>query len=438
MIVIFGIPASWKISEVVPLPKDGDLELANSNRPVSLLPAMSKICERAALNQFMAYMKSRKRLTEHQSRNKAQHSTETLNVMMTDKFLEAMNNKMLTLMVLLDLSKAFDSTDHAKLLVKLRSLGVSCTALEWFRSYMHDRQQYIRIGSEMSGMCQSTHGVPQGSILGPALFNVYINDMPGVPDYCSLEPYVDDSKLHLSFLVKDIDGAARKITEDLRKVAAWCCQNSLLINPDKTKLLLIGTRQIQNTPTDLDLHVTLLGKELRPVVSARDLGVYMDATLSFDEHITSVTSCLSSRSQINRIKYPLDRNTLLNVINALVFSKLYYCSSVWSSTTKKNINKLQNVQNFPARIITRSQKFDHIAPVLKDLKWLSVESMLTYRDCILVFKCLRGLAPDYLAKKVKKRFEIHNKDTRNKNKMDIPGYRTAAGQITFYYRAVSL
>ena len=146
--------------------KDGDLELANNNRPVSLLPAMLKICERVALNQFMAYMKSRKRLTEHQSGNKAQHSTETLNVMMTDKFLEAMNNKMLTLMVLLDLSKAFDSIDHAKLLFKLRSLGVSCTALEWFRSYMHDRQQYIRIGSEMSGMCQSTHGIPQGSFWG--------------------------------------------------------------------------------------------------------------------------------------------------------------------------------------------------------------------------------------------------------------------------------
>ena len=88
---------------------------------------------------------------------------------------------------------------------------------------MHDRQQCIRIGSELSGLCKSTHGVPQGSILGLALFNVYINDLPGVPDYCSLESYVDDSKLHLSFLVKDIDGAARQITEDLRKVAAWCC-----------------------------------------------------------------------------------------------------------------------------------------------------------------------------------------------------------------------
>ena len=106
--------------------------------------------------------------------------------------------------------------------------------------------------------------------------------------------------------------------------------------------------------------------------------------------------------------------------------------------TKKNINKFQNVQNFTARIITRLQKFDHITPVLTELKWLSVESMLVYRDCILVFKCLRGLAPDYPANKFKKRSEIHNKDTRNKNKIDIPGYRTATGQRTFHYRAVSL
>ena len=189
-------------------------------------------------------MKGKKCLTEHQSGNKAQHSTETMNVMMTDKFLETVNETMLTLMVLLDLSKAFDSIDHAKLLVKLSSLGVSSSALEWFRSYMHDCQQYIRIGSEMSGMCKSSYGVPRGSILGLALFNVYINNLPSVPDYCSLESYMDNSKLHLSFLVKDIDGEARQITEDLRKVAAWCCQNSLLINPDKTKLLLIGTCQM--------------------------------------------------------------------------------------------------------------------------------------------------------------------------------------------------
>ena len=160
---------------------------------------------------------------------------------------------------------------------------------------------------------------------------------------------------------------------------------------------------LQNTPRDLDLHITLLGKELRPAVSARDFRVYMDATLSFDEHITSVTSfCLSSLNQVNRIKRLLDRNTLVIVINALVFSKLYYCSSVWSSARKKNIKKLQNVQDFAARIITCLRKFDRITPVLKELKWFSVESMLIYRDCILVFKCLRVQPPTTLPRSSKR------------------------------------
>ena len=138
-----------------------------------------------------------------------------------------------------------------------------------------------------------------------------------------------------SYLVRDIDGAARQITEDL-------------INRGKTKLLLIGTRQmLQNTHTDLDLHGTLLRKELRPVVSAKDLGVYMDATLSFDEHITSVTSsCLSSSSQINRVKHLLDRNTfILNVINALVFSKLYYCLVRYDKEEYQQITEYPKLRN---------------------------------------------------------------------------------------------
>ena len=150
------------------------------------------------------------------------------------------------------------------------------------------------------------------------------------------------------------------------------------------------------------------------------------------------SSWLSNLCQINRLKHLLDTNTLLNVINALVFSKLYYCSFIWSSRRNKNINKLQHVQTFAVRIITLLCKFDHIIPVLRELRWLPVSSMLIYRDGILAFKCFRGLTPDYLAKKVKTRSDIHNRDTRNKNKIDIPGYRTALGQRTFHYRAVSL
>ena len=165
-------PTAWEISEVIPLPKEGDHEVANNNRPVSLLPAVSKICERVALNQLTSYLKNKNRLTKQQSGNKKAHSTETLNVMMSDNIVEAMDSKKLMLVVLLDLSKDFDSNDHLRLLAKLRTLGVSETSLEWFRSYLSERMQYVRIGQEVSSLRTTDHGVPQDSILGPALFNI--------------------------------------------------------------------------------------------------------------------------------------------------------------------------------------------------------------------------------------------------------------------------
>ena len=188
-----------------------------------------------------------------------------------------------------------------------------------------------------------------------------------VPEIGSLESDVDDPKLFLSFPVKDADVVALQITEDLKKIAAWFCHiNSLLINPEKTKVLLLGTRQmLKKVPNGF--CVILLEKELLPIPSAKDLGVQVDETLSYDEHITNtVSGCIARLCQINRIKYIFDTEALLNIINTLVFSKLYYCFSVWSNTSNKNILKLQSVLKFAARIVSGARKYDHIIPVLKE------------------------------------------------------------------------
>ena len=432
-------PSLWKESEIVPILKDGgDPEVANENRPVSLLPALSKICERVALNQFTEYATRRNCLSGHQSGNKKRHSTETLNILTSDLALEAMDRKQVTALVLLDLSKAFDSIDHMSLLKKLRAMGTSKEAIEWFRSYLTGRKQSVRIGCETSEPRLISYGVPQGSILGPALFNIYINDLPSVPKVGSLECYVDDSQLYLSFPVRDTTLAADQLTEDLRNIAAWCCKNSLLINPDKTKLLVLGTPQMLMKIPD-DLSITLLSKKIIPSKSAKNLGVTMDCSLTYDEHVTQVTSkCIGSLCQINRVKYLFDRRTLITIINSLVFSKLFYCSSVWANTTKKNIELLQTVQNFAARIVSGTRKFDHVTPILKQLQWLPIIKQLAVRDATMVFKCLNGLAPPYLCQRFKTRSEVHNCNTRNRDRLHIPLRRTAAGQRAFTFRGQKL
>ena len=431
-------PSDWKTAEVIPLLKEGDHEEPSNNRPLSLLNFASKVCEKIALEQFSTYLMSHNCLSSHQSGNKSLHSTETLNIYTTDLILEAMDKKKMSALILLDLSKAFDSISHQRLLQKLSAVGASPAAVNWFQSYLTGRTQSVRIDSVLSDPLLITHGVPQGAILSPLLFCIYLNDLPGAPQFCQLESYVDDSKVLLSFPVTDFNGAKIKLEEDLRKVAIWCCENQLLINPDKTKFMLIGTRQLMSSHS-VDLSVSFMGRTLTPVDLARDLGVILDTHLTYDSHISYlVSSCLSKLVQINRVKKSFDKDTLMLIISSLVFSKMLYCSSVWSNTSKNNIKKLQLIQNFACKIVTGSQKYDHVTPLLQQLNWLSVNEMLQLRDSVMAFKCVNNLAPDYLCIKFIKRSSVHDRLTRNNNKLQIPLYKTFSGQRTFAYRAVSL
>ena len=227
------------------------------------------------------------------------------------------------------------------------------------------------------------------------------------------------------------------MNKDLLSIRNWCFDNQLLLNPDKTKLVVFGSRQM--TAKVSDFRLFLLGKELEPVKAARDLGVTLDSNLTYNEHIVStVSSCMSRLGQINRVKHIFDKRALIIIINALVFSKLFYCSSVWSNTTQANLDKLQAVQNFACRILCGAKKFDHITPLLKGLRWLPIRQQLYFRFAVLVFKCMTRCAPEYLTSKLVRRSAVSTRNTRNSQLLDIPLFRTASGQRTFQYRATSL
>ena len=161
--------------------------------------------------------------------------------------------------------------------------------------------------------------------------------------------------------------------------------------------------------------------------------------LFFDSHITALAaSCISRLAQINRAKHAFNPNLLVIIINALVFSKLFYCSTVWSNTFDKNLRELQHVQNFAARIISGKRKLDHITLVLRDVRWLSVRQQLYLRDAVFTFKCMTDCAPDYLNSNLVTRSQASGRVTRNSQQLNIPLFRTATGQRSCQYRAVSL
>ena len=184
-----------------------------------------------------------------------------------------MNKALLLLLLSLLLTRpgfeTDDSLSHSVLLNKLWSLGTSASALPWFESYLSDRQQTTRVGPSVSTALTVTHGVPQGSILGHVLFNLYLNDPPEVIEETEIDSYVDDTKLYLSISLKDIQVGLSHISEDLKRVVKWCCSNSLLINPKKTKFILFDVPQnLHRLP---DIPVEFMGQQLKPIASCKDV-----------------------------------------------------------------------------------------------------------------------------------------------------------------------
>ena len=375
-------PDAFKLSKVIPLFKKGDSCLLVNYRPISLLPTISKVFERVIHDQMYEYFNRFNLLAEQQYGFRKQHSTEYAAIKLIDHVSKG---------VYIDLSKAFDTLTFEVLLYKLKYYGVTDTAFDLLKSYLTNRKQYVVFDS-----CQSEHveiytGVPQGSILGPLFFSIYINDLFTVSDRLNFLMYADDTTIY--FNLEDFDNLTKEsdINRELEKVNIWLKLNKLSLNTQKTKLMLFHRKQ-----KHLDeINDVINGIEIEHVPSFNFLGIMLDENLSWKSHIKMVGNKISKVTGIlYRLKNVFPKNVLFVLYNSLIVSYMNYGLLLWGIHS----HKLELLQKKALRLMTNSNYLAHTTPLLIKHGLLNVRDMYKLKLLKFYYKLSYDLLPPYFNK----------------------------------------
>ena len=393
------VPSSFKTAYVTPLLKKTtlDKEDIKNYRPVSNLCFLSKVLERVVASRLQAHMSEFKLFETMQSAYRPHHSTETALVKVMNDLLLAVDRKQRVGLVLLDLSAAFDTVNHSILLRRLQQrVGVEGSALEWFRSYLSNRTQRVLVGGMASDEQALGTGVPQGSVLGPLLFSIYMGPLGDVirSQGLSVHFYADDTQVYIWFEPNDTANAMSTLENCIQKIREWMAVNCLKLNDDKTEFILVSSRFFQ---AEHPVSIKIGEHTISSVHSARNIGAIIDSNLSLERHVGSVCkSAFYHLHNIGLVRKFLTTEATKTAIQALVTSRLDSLNALLVGLPATTIAKLQRVQNCAARVISGVGRSDHITPVLNDLHWLSVRERIEFKVLLLVFKCLNNSAPEYL------------------------------------------
>ena len=280
-------PKRWKLALIRPIPKTQNPVSPTDFRPISLLPAFSKIYEKILSDQMKNYFSEEKLLSTFQSAYTKNHSTGTVLLDITDFVFESFDNGEIVILVLLDYSKAFDCANHQLILAKCKALGFQESALQLLSSYLSNRSQKIKIDEDESNWCKLINGVPQGSILGPLLFTILLNDIKDAINYCRHHCYADDTQLFKQTKINEIKECIDKINTDLNNVANFSVNNCLQINAGKSHFIILGTKKKLSELKRVEIPEIKMNHEIISRESeVKNLGVIFDETLSFSKHVT--------------------------------------------------------------------------------------------------------------------------------------------------------
>ncbi|CAH2108870.1 unnamed protein product [Euphydryas editha] len=339
-------PSIWKKAHVVPLSKINKPTLLSHYRPISILPFLSKVMEHVVHNQLSRYMASNCLLNPWQSGFRTGHSTVTALLKVSEDIRFAMDNRNLTIVVLLDFSNAFNSVDFDILLVILRSLNISSSACNWFDSYLRGRSQCVHLGENRSNWRTLKSGVPQGSVLSPLLFSTFINTITTVIS-SKFHLYADDLQLYRHFSVVDSADAIACMNEDLKRIYSWARRFGLVVNPAKSQALIIGSRHMLSRLSLNNINNVLYdGVPINYVDTAKNLGLHFSSDLSWSKHINEISKKVHfSIQSLKNLQYFLPIKTKILLAQSVLLPLLDYADSCYLDATEEQLNKLERLQN---------------------------------------------------------------------------------------------
>ena len=384
------MPATYKEANVCPVPKKGDLSSASNYRPISLLNSESKVFEKTIFKHLYTHLQGNNMLSSFQSGFIPGDSTVNQLTYLYHTFCEALDSGKEVRAVFCDISKAFDRVWHAGLLYKLEAAGVTGEVLNWFKSYLSDRRQRVVLPGVSSNWNYIRAGVPQGSILGPLLFLLFINDI--VNDIGSnIRLFADDTSLFI--IVNNPHDAATCLNSDLDKITRWAATWLVTFNPSKTNALLLSRKLDTLHPPLFMQHV-----QIQEVNSHKHLGIYLSDDCSWHQHINYIKDKAWSRINIMRkLKFKLDRKSLETIYLTFIRPLLEYGNNIWDNCTEAEKQELDKIQNEAARIATGATKLVSIKNLNKEICWESLQKRRDDHKLTLFFKMYNHLTPRYLS-----------------------------------------
>ena len=400
-----NFPVAFRHAVIRPLLKKSNLSPANlkNYRPVSNLVFLSKVLEKIVSKQLVDYINTETLYDPLQSAYRVGHSVETALVKVKSDIDLAFDEGDGVVLVLLDLSAAFDTINHARLLQRLRILGIDGVVLSWFASYLQQRTQSVMIGDVSSDPSLLSTGVPQGSVLGPTLFTLYVKPMTQIIESHGIcrHSYADDVQLYTRFSLNNemsLLDAIDRLGACISDVRAWLHDNALKLNDDKTEFIIFAPAKCQQIITQLNPRLTVGSETISSSSAVRNLGATFDSSMSMIPHVSNLTKNIYFHlRRIKTIRPYLDNAACAKAIHAIISSRLDCNNSLLVGLPEKTVARLQIAQNCAARLLSGAGRRQHITPILQDLHWLPVKERIQFKTLCLVYKAVHEeSSPAYL------------------------------------------